>query len=67
MGFGPDLVALRRLTGDYVARIFNGASPAELPIQQPDRFALAVNLRAALQLNLKLSPAFLAHADEVIE
>jgi putative ABC transport system substrate-binding protein len=67
LAFGPDVVALRRLTGDYVARIFNGANPAELPIQQPDRFTLTVNLRAAAQLNIKLSPTLLAHADEVIE
>jgi len=67
LGFGPDLVALKRLTGEYVARILKGENPGELPIQQPDRFILAVNLRAAAQLSLHLSPSFLAHADEVIE
>ncbi|SEE82252.1 putative ABC transport system substrate-binding protein [Rhizobiales bacterium GAS191] len=67
LGFGPDLVALRRLTGEYVARIFKGENPGDLPIQQPDRFILAVNLRAAAQLSLPLSPTFLARADEVIE
>jgi putative ABC transport system substrate-binding protein len=67
LGFGPDLVALRRLTGEYIARIFGGEKPGDLPIQQPDRFFLAVNLRAAAQLGLQLSPAFLARADEVIE
>ena len=67
LGFGPDLVGLRRLTGDYVARIFNGANPAELPIQLPDRFTLTVNLRVAAQLKLQLPTVFLARADEVIE
>jgi putative ABC transport system substrate-binding protein len=67
LGFGPDLVALRRLTGEYVAHIFQGANPADLPIQQPDRFILAVNVRAAAQLNVQLPLALLARADEVIE
>jgi putative ABC transport system substrate-binding protein len=66
-GFGPDLVGLRRLTGDYVARIFNGAKPAELPIQLPDRFTLTVNLRVAAQLKLQFPTIFLARVDEVIE
>ena len=67
LGFGPDLVGLRRLTGDYVAQIFNGANPAELPIQLPDRFTLAANLRVVAQLKLQLPTAFLARVDEVIE
>ncbi|MET0606868.1 MAG: ABC transporter substrate binding protein [Beijerinckiaceae bacterium] len=58
---------MRQLTGDYVARIFAGARPADLPIQQPDRFTLAVNLRVARQLNLRLPTTFLARADEVID
>jgi putative ABC transport system substrate-binding protein len=67
MGYGADLVALRRLTADYVARIFNGASAADLPIQQPNRFVLAVNVRAAMQLKIQLPTALLLRADEVIE
>jgi putative ABC transport system substrate-binding protein len=67
IGFGPDLRTLRRRTGDYVARIFNGTDPGELPIEQPDRFTLAVNQRAAAQLGLALPTTFLARADEVIE
>jgi putative tryptophan/tyrosine transport system substrate-binding protein len=58
---------LTRLTADYVARIFNGARAADLPIQQPGRFVLAVNVRAATQLKLQLSTALLLRADEVIE
>ena len=64
--FGPDLIGLRRLTGDYVARIFKGANPAELPIQQPDRFTLTVNRRIVDQLKLQLSTAFLARVDEEV-
>jgi putative ABC transport system substrate-binding protein len=67
MGYGADLVALRRLTADYVARIFKGAHAADLPIQQPSRFVLAVNVRAATQLKLQLPTALLLRADEVIE
>ncbi len=67
LGFGPDLVGLRRLTGDYVAKIFNGANPAELPIQLPDRFNLTMNLRVVTQLKLQLPTVFLGRVDEVIE
>ena len=67
IGFGPDLLALRRRTGDYIVRILEGADPGKLPIEQPDRFTLAVNLRAAAELGLEIPPTFLARADEVIE
>jgi putative tryptophan/tyrosine transport system substrate-binding protein len=67
IGFGPDVVTLRRRTGDYVVRILKGADPGELPIELPDRFTLAVNIRAAAQLGIELPPTFLARADEVIE
>jgi len=65
--FGPNLVALRRLTGYYVERIFNGARPGEMPIQLPDRFTLTLNLRAADQLKLTLPLTFLASVDEEID
>jgi putative ABC transport system substrate-binding protein len=66
LGFGPDLIALRRLTGDYVARIFNGANPAETPIQLPDRFTLTVNRRIVDQLKLQLPTVFLARVDDEV-
>ena len=66
LGFGPDLVGLRRLTGDYVARIFNGANPAEIPIQLPDRFTLTVNRRIVTELKLQLSTGFLVRVDEEV-
>lgn len=66
-GYGADLSRLRYRTGEYVARILRGADPAELPLEQPDRFEFVVNLRTAAALGLELPPGFLLRADEVIE
>ena len=66
-GYGADLSKLRYRTGEYVARILRGADPAELPLEQPDRFEFVVNLRTAAALGLELPPGFLLRADEVIE
>jgi len=52
---------------DYVARIFRGASPAELPIEGPTHYEFAVNLKTAKELGLTIPPSILARADEVIE
>ena len=67
IGYGPDLVELRRQAADDVARIFRGASPAELPIQGPTHFDFVVNLKTAATLGLTVPPSILARADEVIE
>jgi putative ABC transport system substrate-binding protein len=67
LGYGPDLTELRRRTADYVARIFRGASPGELPMEQPTHFKFIVNLKTAGTLGLSLPPSILAGADEVIE
>ena len=67
VGYGPDFVGLLRRTADYVARIFRGAAPGELPIEGPARFEFAVNLKTVKALDLTVPPAILARADEVIE
>ena len=67
LGYGPDLVELRRRTADYVVRIFRGAAPGELPMEQPTHFKFTVNLKTAKELGFTVPPAILARADEVIE
>lgn len=67
VGYGPDFTGLLRRTADYVARIFRGAAPGELPIEGPTRFELAVNLKTAKVLGLTVPTSMLARADEIIE
>jgi putative ABC transport system substrate-binding protein len=67
LGYGPDRVELRRRVAHYVARIFHGVAPGELPIETPTRFVLAINLKTAEALGLTILPSLLARADEVIE
>jgi putative ABC transport system substrate-binding protein len=67
LGYGASQAALRRRLAQYVARIFRGASPGELAIEQPTTFELAVNLKTARALGLTIPPAVLQRADEVIE
>ena len=67
ISYGVNLPRLSRATAAYLDSILKGARPAELPIQQPTKFELVINLNTAKTLGLSLSPALLAAADEVIE
>lgn len=67
MGYGPSLSAMFRQVAGHASRILGGASPADLPIEQPTRFDLVVNLKTAKALGLTIPPSLLMRADEVIQ
>jgi putative tryptophan/tyrosine transport system substrate-binding protein len=67
MSYGPSFPDLYRRTADFVDRILRGAKPAEMPVEQPTKFDLAVNLTTAEALGLSLPTTFLARADQLIE
>ena len=67
MSYGPDPYDLFRRSASYVDRILKGAKPADLPIQQPTKFELAINLKTATTLGLQIPDKLLALADEIIE
>jgi putative tryptophan/tyrosine transport system substrate-binding protein len=67
ISYGADIEDIWRRAATYVHKILNGAHPAELPIEQPTKFELVVNMRAAKALDLTIQPSILIRADEMIE
>jgi putative ABC transport system substrate-binding protein len=67
ISYGPDFRDIVRRAAPYVDRILRGANPGELPVQVPTKFEMAVNVKAAKALGLKVPTSILIAADEVIE
>jgi putative tryptophan/tyrosine transport system substrate-binding protein len=67
LSFGPNTDEMARHAADYVGKIINGTNPVDLPVQQPTRFELVINTKAAKEIGIEVPATLLARADEVIE
>ena len=67
MSYGPSFVALYRRSADYVDKILRGTKPSDIPVEQPTKFDLIINLVTARSLGIEIPPSLLGRADEVIE
>ena len=67
MSYGPRLASLFPRSAEYVDKILRGAKPGDLPVEQPSKFELVINLKTAKELGLTIPEAMLIAADEVVE
>jgi putative tryptophan/tyrosine transport system substrate-binding protein len=67
MSYGTDLIEIHRRAGGFVDRILRGGKPSEMPVEEPTKFELAINLKTAKALGLTIPPSLLQRADQVIE
>jgi putative tryptophan/tyrosine transport system substrate-binding protein len=67
MAYGPEAPDVFRRSAAFVAKILQGSKPADLPVEQPTKFELMINLKTAKALNLRIPESFLVRADTIIE